>query len=237
MVTTANPHATRAGIAMLEAGGNAVDAAIAAHLVLGLVEPQSSGIGGGGFMLIHDVESGETKVVDGRETAPAGARPDMFLNENGAPLPHRERVQSGHSVGVPGAIALYHQAHERYGVLPWARLFEPAIALAEAGFEVSPRLNMLLTQMAQYTDIEEHADTATYFFPGGAPLPVGQLRTNPDYAATLRAVADRGPQAFYTGPIAAAIAARAQQEPRPGTLTVEDLAGYKAVMRDASGYH
>jgi gamma-glutamyltranspeptidase/glutathione hydrolase len=196
MVTTANPYATQAGVDILEAGGNAVDAAIAAHLVLGLVEPQSSGIGGGGFMLIHDVDSGETRVVDGRETAPAGAQPGMFLDENGAPLSHKDRVQSGHAVGVPGTIALYHAAHERYGELPWAQLFEPAIALADAGFEVSPRLNALLTQMAQYTDIEEHPDTAAYFFPEGSALPVGYLRTNPDYAATLRAVAERGPEAF-----------------------------------------
>ena len=137
MVNTANPHATEAGVQMLEAGGSAVDAAIAAHLVLGLVEPQSSGIGGGGFLLVYDAEAGETKLVDGRETAPAGARPDMFLDEDGAPLPWLERIQSGHAVGVPGAIALYALAHERWGQLPWARLFEPAIRLAEEGFEVS----------------------------------------------------------------------------------------------------
>lgn len=233
MVASANPHATRAGVAMLEAGGSAVDAAIAAHLVLGLVEPQSSGIGGGGFMLVHDASTGDTKALDGRETAPAGATPNMFLDENGMPLSHKDRIQSGHAVGVPGAIALYHLAHERYGRLPWAELFEPAIALAENGFEVSPRLNMLLEQMARYTDIEEHADTAAYFFPDGAPLAVGYLRKNPDYAATLRAVASQGPQAFYTGAVANAIVERTRQEPRPGTLTAEDLAGYRAVLRDA----
>jgi gamma-glutamyltranspeptidase/glutathione hydrolase len=232
MVTTANPYATRAGIAMLEQGGNAVDAAIAAHLVLGLVEPQSSGIGGGGFMLIHDADAGETQVVDGRETAPAGGQPDMFLDANGAPLSHKDRVQSGHSVGVPGAIALYHLAHQRYGELPWADLFAPAIALAESGFEVSPRLSALLTQIAQYTDIEEHPDTAAYFFPGGAPLPAGYLRRNPDYAATLRAVAERGPDAFYQGEVAQAIVDRARQAPRPGSLTTADLAGYRAVLRE-----
>jgi gamma-glutamyltranspeptidase / glutathione hydrolase len=232
MVTTANPYATEAGVAMLEAGGNAIDAAIAAHLVLGLVEPQSSGIGGGGFMLIHHKGRGETRVVDGRETAPAGARSDMFLDEEGAPLSHREAVQSGHSVGVPGAIALYHAAHQRYGQLPWAQLFEPAIRLAEAGFEVSPRLNMLLAQISRYTAIDENPDTAAYFFPGGEPLPVGFVRDNPEYAATLRAVAEHGPAAFYVGPIAEAIVARAQQAPRPGTLTTDDLAAYEAVLRD-----
>jgi len=232
MVTTANPHATRAGIEMLEAGGNAVDAAIAAHLVLSLVEPQSSGIGGGGFMLIHHAATGETRVVDGRETAPAGARTDMFLDANGAPLPFRDRVQSGHSIGVPGAIALYHMAHQRYGFLPWARLFEPAIELAEQGFEVSPRLNMLLGQMSNFTSIAENPDTAAYFFPTGEPLPVGYVRTNPDYAATLRAVAERGPEAFYTGAIAATIVARAQEAPLAGALALEDLAQYRAVLRD-----
>jgi gamma-glutamyltranspeptidase / glutathione hydrolase len=232
MVTTANPYATEAGVAMLEAGGNAIDAAIAAHLVLGLVEPQSSGIGGGGFMLIHHAATGGTAVVDGRETAPAGARPDMFLGDDGAALSHRDRVQSGHSIGVPGAIALYHAAHERYGALPWNQLFEPAIQLADEGFEVSPRLNMLLAQMAAYTDIDEYPETSEYFFPGGEPLPVGFRRTNPDYAATLRAVAERGPEAFYIGPIADAIVARAQQAPRPGALTASDLAGYQAVVRE-----
>ncbi|MEE4360642.1 MAG: gamma-glutamyltransferase [Pseudomonadales bacterium] len=232
MVNSANPYATAAGVEILEAGGNAVDAAIAAHLVLGLVEPQSSGIGGGGFMLVHDAGRGETKLVDGRETAPAGARRDMFLDENGAPLPYGERIPSGHSVGVPGAVALYRLAHERYGALPWADLFAPAVRLADEGFEVSPRLSTWLGRMAQFSDIEIRPDTAAYFFPDGAPLAAGTLRRNPDYAATLRAIAERGPEAFYEGEIAAAIAARAQQPPRPGALTVEDIAAYEAVLRD-----
>lgn len=232
MVTTANPLATAAGVAMLEAGGSAVDAAIAAHLVLGLVEPQSSGIGGGGFMLVHQADANETRVIDGRETAPAGARPDMFLDENGAELPHRDRVQSGHSVGVPGVIALYQVAHERYGMLPWASLFEPAIRLADQGFEVSPRLNMLLGQMAGYTAISTNPDTAAYFFPDGEPLPVGYLRTNPAYAATLRAVAESGPAAFYTGDVAAAVVDRARQAPGPGALTLADMAEYRALVRE-----
>jgi gamma-glutamyltranspeptidase/glutathione hydrolase len=233
MVNTANPHATEAGVEILRAGGNAVDAAIAAHLVLGLVEPQSSGLGGGGFMLVHDVETGENKVVDGRETAPAGSRPDMFLDPAGKELAHKDRVQSGHAVGVPGVVALYRVAHERWGGLPWARLFEPAIVLADKGFEVSPRLNALLTQIAMYTDLEEHADTGAYFYPGGKPLPVGYLRTNPAYAATLRAIAERGPEAFYTGATAQAIVDRSHEEPRPGALAMSDLAGYRAVVRDA----
>jgi gamma-glutamyltranspeptidase/glutathione hydrolase len=232
MVNTANPHATRAGAEMLRAGGSAVDAAIAAHLVLGLVEPQSSGIGGGGFMLVHDGPAGETEVIDGRETAPAGATLEMFLGEDGEALSHKDRIQSGHSVGVPGAIALYWTAHQRHGLLPWAELFGPAIELAESGFEVSPRLHGLLVRMAGYTDIEEHADTAAYFFPDGEALPVGHLLQNPAYAETLRGVAERGPEAFYTGSVAEAIAARAQQPPRPGTLTVADITGYEAKVRE-----
>jgi gamma-glutamyltranspeptidase/glutathione hydrolase len=232
LISSANPHATRAGVEILEAGGNAVDAAIAAHLVLSLVEPQSSGIGGGGFMLIHHAATGDIRVVDGRETAPAGARPDMFLDADGVPLPFQDRVQSGHSIGVPGAIALYHLAHQRYGALPWARLFDSAIALAEQGFEVSPRLNMQLGQISSFTRIAENADTAAYFFPDGEPLAVGRIRTNPEYAATLRGVAERGPDAFYTGPVAAAIVARAQEAPHGGTIDLEDLAQYRAVLRD-----
>lgn len=232
MVNTANPHATEAGAAMLRRGGSAVDAAIAAHAVLGLVEPQSSGIGGGAFMLAFDAERGDVEVIDGRETAPAGARPDMFLADDGTPLSHRDRIQSGHSVGVPGAIALYRTAHDRHGRLPWATLFEPAIRLAETGFEVSPRLHDLLVRMADYTNIDENPDTSTYFFPDGEALPIGYLRTNADYAATLRGVAERGPAAFYTGPVARSMVARAALPPRGGTLTEADLASYQVAVRE-----
>lgn len=233
MVNTANPLATDAGAQMLRRGGSAVDAAIAAHAVLGLVEPQSSGIGGGGFLIAFDAGSGRVEVIDGRETAPAGARLDMFLGDDGRPLSHHDRIQSGHAVGVPGAVALYAKAHERHGRLPWADLFGPAIRLAETGFEVSPRLHGLLVRMAQYTDIEEYPDTAAYFFPDGAALPVGFLRTNGAYAATLRAIAERGPVAFYEGEVARAIVARTALPPRPGTLAESDLAAYEAKVRDA----
>lgn len=231
MVNTANPHATAAGVAMLEQGGSAVDAAIAAHAVLGLVEPQSSGLGGGGFMLVHDAESGVREVVDGRETAPAAAFPEMFMAEDGTALSHSERVQSGHAVGVPGAVALYWTAHERHGVLPWAELFRPAIELAEDGFEVSPRMHGSLVRIAGYTDIEDNPDTGAYFFPNGEALPVGHLLKNPDYAATLRGVAERGPEAFYEGPVAEAIVARAALGPRGSTMTVADVAAYEAKVR------
>ncbi|MEE4301359.1 MAG: gamma-glutamyltransferase [Pseudomonadales bacterium] len=233
MVNTANPHATAAGVAMLERGGSAVDAAIAAHAVLGLVEPQSSGLGGGGFMLVHDAETGLREVVDGRETAPAGAFPEMFMTDDGTALSHSERVQSGHAVGVPGAVALYWTAHQRHGVLPWAELFRPAIGLAEDGFEVSQRMHDSLVRIAGYTDIEDNPDTGAYFYPGGEALPVGHLLRNPEYAATLRGVVERGPEAFYEGPVAEAIVARAQQEPRGSTMTLEDIGGYEAKVRPA----
>lgn len=231
MVNTANPHATAAGVAMLEAGGSAVDAAIAAHAVLGLVEPQSSGIGGGGFMLIHDAERGEREVIDGRETAPMAAFPEMFMADDGTALSHSERVQSGHAIGVPGAIALYWTAHERHGVLPWADLFVPAIELASSGFEVSPRMHASLRRIAGYTNIEDNPDTGAYFYPNGEALPVGHLLVNQAYADTLRGVASEGPKAFYEGPVAEAIVARATQPPRASTLTLEDIAAYEARVR------
>ena len=232
MVNTANPHATAAGVRMLEQGGSAVDAAIAAHAVLGLVEPQSSGLGGGGFMLVHDAGTGVREVIDGRETAPAGAFPEMFMADDGTALSHAERVQSGHAVGVPGAVALYALAHERHGNLPWAELFAPAIELAENGFEVSPRMHGSLVRIAGYTDIEDNPDTGAYFYPGGEPLPAGHLLRNPAYAETLRGVAEYGSVAFYEGPVAEAIAARVAQPPRAGTLTVEDIAAYEAKVRE-----
>ena len=232
MVNTANPHATEAGARMLRAGGSAADAAIAAHLVLGLVEPQSSGLGGGGFLLAWDADRAQLEVIDGRETAPAGARPDMFLAEDGTPLSHAVRVQSGHSVGVPGAVALHARTHERHGRLPWARLFEPAIELARDGFEVSPRLHGLLVRIAGYTDIEENPDTGAYFFPDGEALHVGHLLRNPAYADTLEAIAEGGPEAFYTGPVARSIVERAAQPPLGGSLTEADLADYEVRVRE-----
>jgi gamma-glutamyltranspeptidase/glutathione hydrolase len=232
MVNTANPHATEAGVRMLREGGSAADAAIAAHLVLCLVEPQSSGIGGGGFLLAWNAERAQLEVIDGRETAPAGALPDMFLAEDGTPLSHAVRVQSGHSVGVPGAVALYASTHERHGRLPWSRLFEPAIDLARSGFEVSPRLHGLLVRIAGYTDIEENPDTAAYFYPEGEALPVGHVLRNPAYADTLEAIAENGPEAFYNGPVARSIVERAAQPPRGGSLTEADLADYRVRVRE-----
>lgn len=225
MATTANPYATDAAIEVLAQGGHAVDAAIAASLVLGLVEPQSSGIGGGGFLLVFDREKQELIFYDGRETAPASATPDMFMAD-GNTMPYVRAWQSGRSVGVPGAVAMYKRAHDRHGKIPWEELFRPAIRLAKDGFTVSPRLANLLRRVTSYTRLEENEGSADYFFPGGKPLVAGQLKANPDYAETLTAISRFGPKAFYTGQIASAIVAAARSNPDPGSLSLEDLAKY-----------
>jgi gamma-glutamyltranspeptidase/glutathione hydrolase len=230
MATAANPHAVAAAIEMLEKGGHAVDAAIAAHAVLGLVEPQSSGIGGGGFMLVYERENGELTFHEGREVAPAGATIDMFMRD-GVVMEFMEAWQSGKAVGVPGAIALYESAHDQHGKLPWKELFAPAIRLATEGFEVSPRLADYLPRMAQISQLAKNPATAAYFYPGGEPLKAGDLLKNPEYAATLTRIAEEGPSAFYEGEIAQAIAAAAQAEPNGGSLTAADIAAYKAVER------
>jgi len=233
VITAANPYAVEAGMAMLRQGGSAVDAAIAAHAVLGLVEPQSSGLGGGGFMLAYDAQDGSVVAIDGRETAPASADPGMFLDEEGAELGFIARVQSGHAIGVPGTVALYARAHENFGVLPWPDLFAPAIRLANEGFEVSPRLHDLLQRISRFTRLDENPSTAAYFFPDGEPLAVGALRRNPDYADTLRRVAENGPAGFYRGPVAQAIMNAAAEEPRPSAMTQADFDGYESVIRQA----
>ena len=230
MAVTANPYATDAAERMLQAGGHAVDAAIAAHLVLGLVEPQSSGIGGGGFMLVYDYESKSLQFHDGREEAPAAAQADMFMID-GHVMDFRKAWQSGIATGTPGAVALYKLAHEQHGKLPWPDLFVPAITLAETGFEVSPRLNQFLKLIAQYSLLDEHAASAEYFYPGGEALAPGTIRNNPAYANTLRRIANEGISAFYTGEIAQGIADAVAWEPNPGSLTVADLAQYQAVTR------
>ena len=201
MAVTANPHATDAAIEMLSQGGHAVDAAIAAHLVLGLVEPQSSGIGGGGFLLVFEREDQALVFHDGRETAPSAASPDMFLTD-GEVMPFMEAWQSGLSIGVPGAVALYKQAHDRHGRLPWPAVFEPAVRLAEEGFAVSPRLAGFLVRIARFTRLDENPGASDYFYPQGEPLKVGEIRKNPEYAATLRALAKEGAEAFYQGELA-----------------------------------
>ena len=232
MVAAADPRAVEAGLEVLRNGGHAVDAAIAVHTVLGLVEPQSSGIGGGAFMVVYDRESGNMTVFDGRETAPSAADENLFI-EDGEVLGFLDAWQSGKSAGVPGAIALYESAHETYGKMEWASNFEAAISLAENGFEISPRLASVLAseRLRQFTRIDDHPASAAYFYPEGEPLPEGFVRDNPDYAETLRRVATEGIEAFYTGELPEAIVAALAEEPRPGALSVADIEGYEVKVR------
>jgi gamma-glutamyltranspeptidase/glutathione hydrolase len=227
MAVTANPLATAAAVEVLKAGGNAVDAAVAAQLVLGLVEPQSSGLGGGGFLLYWDAKAKRLHAYDGRETAPAGAKPDMFLAA-GRPMPFLDAVRSGRAVGVPGIPALLAHVHRRHGSRPWAALVEPAAALAERGFAVSPRLSTLIGSMPS---LAERAETRAYFFTAaGVALPAGHLLRNADFAATLRRLAAEGLGAFYRGPAAAALAARVREA--GGALAETDLAAYRVEERE-----
>lgn len=234
MVAAADPRAVEAGLDILRKGGNAVDAAIAVHAVLGLVEPQSSGLGGGAFMVYYDRARDEITVFDGRETAPAAAAPDLFIKD-GEVMGFIDAWQSGRSVGVPGQVALYKAAHDAAGQAAWKDLFTPAIALAERGWAVSPRLAELLAseRLRAVVRLDDNPVTAAYFYPDGTPLPAGFLRTNTAYAATLAAIAEEGPRAFYTGSIAADIVAAANEGPDGGSLTLEDMANYKVKIRSA----
>jgi gamma-glutamyltranspeptidase/glutathione hydrolase len=226
-VTAANPLAAQAGLEMLGAGGSAVDAAIAVQAVLGLVEPQSSGIGGGAFLLHWDGRQVQT--WDGRETAPAGATPELFLKPDGKPMSMRDAVLSGRSTGTPGVLAMLAEAHRAHGRLPWARLFEPAIALAEQGFAVSPRLHELAAGDAALRDDPQ---AGPYLFEtDGRAKAVGTRLKNPAYAAVLRAVAKQGVKAFYEGPVAEDIVRRVRGHARPGLLSAADLAGYRPLQR------
>jgi gamma-glutamyltranspeptidase/glutathione hydrolase len=225
MVAAANPLATAAGVKVLRQGGSAIDAAVAVQAVLGLVEPQSSGLGGGAFMVYYDAKSGRTIAYDGRETAPKGAAPDMFLGPDGKPLPFFTAVLSGRSTGVPGAMALLGLAHKAHGVRAWASLFDDARALATEGFVVSPRL---ADWAASPVPAAHTPDVAAYFTRAdGARIVAGDRLKNPAYAATLEQLAAEGPGALYRGPIAADIAARTRDQPLPGTLSVEDIAAYR----------
>ncbi len=232
MVAAANPLAAEAGMTMLRQGGSASDAAIATALVLGLVEPQSSGLGGGAFLLHYDAASRAVAAYDGRETAPGSAGEDLFLQADGTPMGFWDAVVGGRSVGAPGLLRLLELAHRDHGRLPWAALFQPAIRLAEEGFEVSPRLHGLI---AGDDHLKRYPATAAYFHDAaGNPLAVGSLLKNPAYAATLRAVAAGGADAFYKGPLALALidAVRGAAD-NPGLLSYTDLRGYQAKRRDA----
>ena len=229
MVATANPLATQAGYDVLRAGGNAIDAAIAVQLVLGLVEPQASGLGGGAFLLVHDARTGRLGAYDGRETAPAAAKPDRFLGADGKPLAFYDAVIGGRSVGVPGTVKLLEAVHRRHGRLKWPRLFERAIALADAGFAISPRLHTLIASESHWSQ----ARARNYFLgPDGKAPPVGTTLRNPAYAQTLRTLAAQGAKPFYDGPIADDIVRTANDAERhPGDLTRRDLANYAIKVR------
>ncbi|KAB2912210.1 MAG: gamma-glutamyltransferase [Hyphomicrobiaceae bacterium] len=230
MVAAANPYAVEAGLQMLRDGGTAADAAVAVQLVLNLVEPQSSGIGGGAFVLHWDSATKALTTLDGRETAPAAATPGRFLVE-GRPRRLDDAIFSGLSVGVPGTLRALEGVHQRHGRLPWAQLFAPAINLAEQGFRVSPRLHLLL----RWYGAESFAPRSRrYFFDTtGNARPAGYLLKNPELAMTLRAIAERGAGAFYAGPIAEAIVGAVREAPHhPGDMTLADLAGYRMKERE-----
>jgi gamma-glutamyltranspeptidase/glutathione hydrolase len=231
MIATANGHATAAGLEMLRAGGGAVDAAIAAQLVLALVEPQSSGLGGGAFLL-HYRANGRVAAYDGRETAPGAARADMFMGADGKPLKFYAAVVGGRSVGVPGVLRMLEAAHRDHGKLAWARLFGPAIALADDGFEISPRLHRLIGMARHLKDFEP---ARSYFFaPDGQPRAVGFRLANPALADTLRRIASGGADAFYSGEIARDIVRTVRSAARnAGGMRVADLARSRAKTRDA----
>lgn len=235
MIATANPYASEAGAQILRAGGSAVDAAIAVQAVLSLVEPESSGLAGGAFMLHFDSASGRLEAYDGRETAPAGATPQLFLDEEGKPLPFLEAMIGGSSVGTPGAVKMLWLAHGEHGVLPWADLFKPAIRLAEEGFAVPPKLAEAIARDPVLMNMPVAQDYFYRLNPDGSRVPAQQGDTlkNPAYAATLKRIASEGPDGFYSGPVAQAIVDAVQNAPaRPGTLSLDDLASYEAKKRE-----
>lgn len=235
MMVAAHPVAAQVGARVLDDGGSAVDALIAAQMVLNLVEPQSSGIGGGGFLLVWDPATETLQSYDGRETAPAAGTSDYVRDETGAFRGFKEALTGGASVGVPGLLRMLELAHADFGARTWDTLFTPAINLAETGFPVSPRLHKLIAG-AEYLDVMEPA--ASYFFLDGAPLPIGHVRTNPAFAETLRAIATHGATALHEGPIAERIVDAVQNAARnPGFLSLEDLAAYEAKRRGALCLH
>lgn len=231
MVAAANPLAVEAGVTVLKRGGSAVDAAIAVQMMLTLVEPQSSGIGGGAFLLHYDGKAKTLVGYDGRETAPAAATPDQFL-KLGKPRDFLDAVTGGLSVGTPGVISMMAMVHAKHGKLPWAALFQPAIDLAEKGFPISPRLHTAIAGTAERL-CREKAVAAHYLEPDCTAKDEGTLLKNPELATTLRAIAKGGPKAFYSGPIAEAIVDAVRSHPtNPGRLTLQDLASYTPAVRE-----
>ena len=230
MISAANPHAAEAGAAVLRAGGTAADAMVAVQAVLGLVEPQSSGLGGGAFLVWYDATSGKVTTLDGRETAPLAATPTLFQDETGTPLKFFDAVVGGRSVGVPATPALMEAAHKRWGNRPWAELLAPAARLASEGFTVSPRLADSVA--ADPERLGRWQTTRDYFLPNGQPLRAGDTLKNPAYAATLDAMAKNGADVFYTGPLAQEIVTTVQGATgNPGVLSLVDLAIYRVKER------
>jgi gamma-glutamyltranspeptidase/glutathione hydrolase len=231
MVAAANPLAVAAGVKVLRAGGSAVDAAVAVQAVLGLVEPQSSGLGGGAFMVYYDAKTHSVTSYNGRETAPAAATPALFLDDAGKPLTFPVAVVSGRATGVPGAVAMLAKAHEDHGALPWSALFGDAEHLAADGFTVSPRLAGFIG----YPSAEsKQPDVIAYFTkPDGTKYVAGDTLKNPAYAAMLRRLAADGPMALYESKVAGEIVARVHADPLPGGLTTADLAGYRPKVTPA----
>ncbi len=227
-LATANPYASEAAQQILRQGGSAVDAAIAAQWVLNLVEPQSSGLGGGGFLLHYDAKTSKVSSFNGREIAPLAADPTWFYRD-GKPMAWFDAFVGGKSVGVPGLLAMLYEAHQAHGRLPWKVLFEPAIKLAQNGFVVSPRLAQLLAQDF-HPGLKQFDDSRDYFFPDGQPLQAGALRRNPELAQLFAAIAEKGPEAFYQGPTAEALVARVNSAPlNPGQMQLADLERYRVL--------
>ncbi len=230
VVSTANPLASEAGREILREGGSAADAAMAVMVALTVVEPQSSGIGGGGFLLYNDGKTGRVATIDGRETAPANATPNRFLKPDGTPMPFMQAAPGGLSVGVPGNIALMASAHRKWGKLPWAKLFEPAIRLAEQGYTVTPILAGRLAMLAKIW--ADFPDARAIYWQDGRPKQVGERVVNPELAKTMRQIATEGPAAFYKGDVGKAISAAVAVAPRNSSaLTAEDLAAYRTKDR------
>jgi len=233
MVVAAHPLATQAGVNILAKGGSAVDAAITVQLVLTLVEPQSSGIGGGAFMLHYAHQGEQLQMFDGRETAPSLITPEHFLEKDGSPQSFWHALVGGHSVGVPGVLAMLAKAHAEHGQLPWAELFAEPIALAQEGFPVSPRLHGLLTRTKH---LAVNSQISSYFFDENSqPWPAGYILKNPAYAETLKVLAQQGVREFYSGQLAKDIVQAVASDPnRPGLLTERDMTDYKPKVRQAS---
>lgn len=232
MVSAANPYAVQAGTEILAAGGSAIDAAVAVQTMLTLVEPQSSGIGGGGFILYWDAETEQLHTLDARETAPAAADHELFLDQDGQPERWIDAVVGGRSVGTPGIVRGLAEVHNEWGRLPWERLFASTIERSEQGFTVSPRLAQLV-EMEINPGVRKMSAAADYFFPQGEPIQAGSLKRNPELAESLRQIARQGPDAFYQGPLAEQmVAAVNNAEIEPGYLSLQDLSEYQVAWRE-----